>query len=93
MIQETLNKANELNNKINELKLVLRCFEWNPSDIDKDLKDEVFSTNPELIIEFDGGDGREVQKIPIKLNSTFITLINDEIKKELKKTEKELKAL
>lgn len=60
----TLGKANELNKKIKELTEALNCFEFtHPEDESKK-----YSTNPRLIINYEGGDGRENQLIPMELS-------------------------
>ncbi len=67
----TLEKGLELNKKINQCTAVLDCFEWkdeagNPSGV---------STNPRIIIEYDGGDDREDLEVPFELNVAIIKTI------------------
>lgn len=69
---KTLEKAYELNRKIKEFTEALNCFQWS---------DEYGggSTNPRLIIEFDGGDGREEQPLPINLSDELTSFLKAEI--------------
>ncbi|MEI7829346.1 MAG: hypothetical protein WCI31_06235 [Prolixibacteraceae bacterium] len=85
-------KANTLNNKLKEFNEVLNCFGWKP-DVKKNRADIRLSLNPQLIIEYDGADGRELSKIPIRLNSVFVDLIKAEIEKEVEQLVKEFNAL
>ena len=80
---EILKKANILDKKIRELKDALSCFEWRQSFDDDELKGNYMSTNPVIIIEFDGTDDREQIKIPMQLNESFVKILKNEIKKEL----------
>lgn len=75
----TLEKANELNRKIKEFSEALNCFEWQPY-CDEERKDIRVSTNPELIIEFDG-DGREQIKLPMNLSGMLVEFLKKEIRK------------
>lgn len=84
---ETLEKANALNHKWRTLEEAINCFEW------KDRLDVIHSTNPQLIIEYDGGDDREQVKLPFQLNETLIKLLTDYIQLELEKTEVEFAEL
>ena len=68
----TLEKANELNKKIKEFQLALNCFEW-----EKEYGGG--TTNPRLIIEFDGCDGRETQSLPINLSDTLVSFLKAQI--------------
>lgn len=86
MDKETLKKANEIDAKINQLETVLNCFEW---EIDYGGG----STNPQIIIEFDRGDGRECKKLPMPLNDSLISMLKSHIKLELDFLNNELKAL
>lgn len=86
MDKETLKKANLINSKINQLETALDCFEWEPYYGGG-------STNPQIIIEFDGGDGRENQKLPMPLNDSLISILKSHIKLELDFLNNELKAL
>jgi hypothetical protein len=68
----TLEKANELNTKIQEFQSALNCFQW----------EEEYgggTTNPRLIIEFDGGDGREQRSLPMNLSDALVSFLKAEI--------------
>jgi len=69
---ETLEKANGLNKKRKEFEQALNCFQW----------EEEYgggSTNPSLIIEFDGADGREQLALPMNLSDVLIEFLKAEI--------------
>lgn len=68
----TLEKANELNRKINEFQQALNCFQW---------EDEYGggTTNPRLIIEFDDCDGRETLPLPMNLSDALVSFLKAEI--------------
>lgn len=85
---EKLKKGNELNRKISELNSALNCFEFQ-----FDENTPKISTNPRLIIEFDGGDDREQLKIPMELSDYLIDLLKMTIKSELEKNQKEFSEL
>ncbi len=68
----TLEKANALNRKINEFQLALNCFQWEQDD-------DGGTTNPRLIIEFDGGDGRETKPVPMNLSDALVSFLKAEI--------------
>lgn len=70
----TLEKANELNKKIREFQQALNCFQW-------DQEYGGGSTNPRLIIEFDGADGREKQPLPMNLSDVMVSFLKAEILK------------
>ena len=71
----TLGKANELNKKIKELTESLNCFEFtHPKDESKK-----YSTNPRLIINYDGGDGRETLPLPMNLSDALVSFLKAEI--------------
>lgn len=82
MDQEVLKKANSLNQKIKELTEALNCFEYQPY-CDDSRADIRVSTNPRLIIEYDGDGGREQIKLPMNLSDTLVDLLKGIIKKEL----------
>lgn len=68
----TLEKANMLNKKTKEFTEALSCFQW----------EEEYgggTTNPKLIIEFDGGDGRETQPLPMDLSDGLVSFLKAEI--------------
>ena len=68
----TLEKANELNRKIREFQQALNCFQW----------EEEYgggSTNPRLIIQFDGPDGRENTPLPMNLSNGLVKFLKAEI--------------
>lgn len=85
---EKLKKGNELNRKINELNSALGCFEFQYDETTPKV-----STNPQLIIEFDGGDGREQLKIPMVLSEFLTDLLKNTIKSELEKAQSEFDKL
>lgn len=96
MEKTTLNKANELDKKIREFNQALECFEWSYPGEEKPSSDENYlkhSTNPRLIIDFDGPDGREQQTIPMVLSDTLITILKNTIEELRDKTIKEFKNL
>lgn len=70
---KTLETANDLNEEIKYFNEALNCFEWETIDGSK------ISTNPRLIIEFDGSDDREQLKLPLVLSETMIEFIKKEI--------------
>jgi len=86
---EKLKKGNELSQKINELNDALNCFEWWEFDEDA----PKVSTNPRLIIEFDGADGREQAKVPMNLSEFLTDLLKNTIKSELEKAQSEFDKL
>ena len=72
---QTLGKANALNQKIREFTEALNCFEWtHPED-----ESQKYSTKPRLIIDFDGGDGREQIALPMNLSDTLVSFLKAEI--------------
>jgi hypothetical protein len=70
---QTLKKANDLNQKIKELNEALNCFEWSPEESIAPI-----STNPRILIEFDG-DGREQIKLPLVLSDVLVAILKKEI--------------
>ena len=89
MDDEKLQQANKLKQRINEFKEALNCFEWtHPEDVS--LK---YSTDPRLIIEFNGGDGREQIPLPLILSNEFILFMKQEIGNGLQAAEKEFEDL
>jgi hypothetical protein len=88
----TLEKANELNRKIKQFSEALNCFEMEPY-CDGERNNVRVSTNPQIIIEYDGGDERELIKIPMALNEVLINFLLKEIKTGLDKTVEEFNAL
>jgi len=71
----TLNKANDLNRKINEITDILRCFTW-PDDMGP----KNISRFPLLIIEFDSEEGgRDHRKLPIEMSDDMIAYIKNEL--------------
>lgn len=76
MNEATLVEANFLNKKIKALEKALTCFQW----------EEEYgggSTNPTIIIEYDGGDGRDQQPIPMEIGPELTDFLKTQIKKEL----------
>ena len=71
----TLEKANDLNRRIKEFTEALNCFEWTHPE-DETIK---YSTNPRLIIDFEGGDGREQIKLPMNLSNNLVEFLKEEI--------------
>jgi len=84
----TLGKANKLNREIQEFYEALNCFEYQSEGLTTGI-----STNPRLIIEFDGGDDREHLTLPMNLSETLTDYLKSEIKKGLKKAVDEFNAL
>lgn len=70
----TLERANELNRKIRECKETLDCFDLRNGEM-------IYSLNPRLIIEFEGGDGREQHPLPLNLSNELVSFIKAEIVK------------
>lgn len=103
MDKETLKKANELSNLIEELKKALLCFEYDENEIPNSWKNEgeklppkMVSTNPKLIIEYDEWDEdmyRHQQPIPIVLSDFLIDVIKQHIETNLKNLKQEFKNL
>lgn len=94
---DKLIKANELDYEIQNLKNILDCFEWNPEDdlgSDK-AHPKSITRNPEIIIEFDAGDGngRETIKLPKRHTDAWITNIKNQISADLEFRKKEFKEL
>ena len=99
MTTDKLKKANELSKLINEHKSALCCFEYDANEHfnstlpeDKRLPPKMFSTNPQLIIEYDG-DGREQQIIPMVLSDILVETLKQSIKENLIYLEKQFKDL
>jgi len=96
MDKETLKKANELARLMEEHESALLCFEWDVNQYDNysradddQLPPKYVSTNPRLIIEFDGNDGREQQMIPMVLSDALVEFIKENIKENLSRLKKE----
>ncbi len=95
MKNETLQRAKQLEQQIKEFKSAMSCFEWGwygsedekPDDFKPD------STNPKVIIEFDGGDGREQIALPMSLSDAFIEFMKKEITAGLTEAQSELDEL
>lgn len=68
---KTLEKGVDLQRKINQCADVLNCFTWRYEDV----RSTEISTNPTIIIEFDGCDGREEAEVPFDLNAEIIEAI------------------
>ena len=82
----TLQKANELNQKIKKLTEALHCFEW------PDTKE--VSRNPLIIIEYDDYEGyREKQLLPFGLSQELIQVLKTEIKANIYKAVQEFNEL
>lgn len=73
---ETLEKANDLNRKIKEFTGALSCLEWHPDPEDDSLK---YSTKPRLIIDFDGGNGREQVALQMALSDELVAFLKAQI--------------
>jgi regulator of sigma D len=82
----TLQKANQLNSKINACTEALSCFSWSDS------QGKIHSTRPKIIVEFDG-DGREQAELPFQLSEDLIDLLKNHIIKERDKLVKEFNDL
>lgn len=74
MTIDTFYKAHDLNKKLNELNQALNCFEYRYSEHSAPI-----STNPRIIIEYDGGDDREQISLPIALSNTLVEILKAEI--------------
>ncbi|WP_419033421.1 hypothetical protein [Dysgonomonas gadei] len=99
MENETLKKANELNELINEYESALCCFEYDQNEYfnntlpeGKKLPPRMITTNPRLIIEYDG-DGREQQLIPMVLSDVLVELLKQSIKENLAELKRQFKDL
>lgn len=94
---ETLNKANSLKRKIDELKSIASCFYYPQYNEEGNETGEVclgMSRNPKIIIEYDDyEDGREEFKLPIILSEKFIQFIFNESASELQKCIEEFESL
>ena len=78
MATKKIEKANELSKKINEFTEALNCFEWQPYNDPK--REHIrISTNPKLIIEFDGVDGRDAVPLPMNLSDALVSFLKAEI--------------
>lgn len=73
MDKVTLIKANELDRKIKEFTEALNCFQW-PDDYGG------VSTNPRIVIEYDDGDGRASQPLPMNLSNELVEFLKREIR-------------
>jgi len=74
MTDETLNKGNDLRDKIRACKAVLASFAWEPM-FDGDIS---YTRHPQLIIESDDGDeSREQFKVPGEVAPDMLTHIRD----------------
>lgn len=74
MTEETLAKANALQQKIREFKMALLCFE-------EEYEGLVIDKTPRLILDFDDlDDGRDQVKIPMALNASLIEFLKEEIR-------------
>lgn len=83
----TLERANALNRKIKTLSEALNCFEY------KDDNGKVYSTDPALVIDYEGGDGRESLAIPMYLNEKLIHVIKSNVVEELRQAVTEFNSL
>ncbi|MFH2032067.1 MAG: hypothetical protein ABIJ40_15840 [Bacteroidota bacterium] len=83
----TIDKANELNQKIREFSEALNCFEWTPIE-----NEPPVSLNPRLIIEYDN-DGREQTAIPMNLSNAMVEFLKTEIIKGRDRAVAEFNAL
>lgn len=87
MNYKTLGRANEIARMIIENESALCCFEW-----EKEYGGG--SRNPQLIIEFDDGDGgRKQQKIPMVLSDFIVNMIKQAIHANLSVLRKEFEML
>lgn len=86
MDDKILDRANEIARMIREDESALCCFEW-PEEYGG------HSRNPQLIIEFDGCDGREQVKIPMILSECLTNILKDAIKSNLNKLKNEFEEL
>ena len=83
----TLNAALELRSKINLFSEALNCFDWTSDN------GIVISCHPQLIIEFDGPDGRDQVPISTELNKEVIDLLKDWFAANLKAVTDEFEKL
>jgi len=94
---ETLNKANDLKRKIEQLQDITSCFYYPKYDNEGNETGELdfnHSRKPKIIIEFDDfEDGREEFKLPLTPSEKFIKTIFEESAKELQKTIAEFESL
>lgn len=100
MNKDTLQKANELAQKIREHEQALYCFEYDHNyyarDENPDLEPDMRSTNPQLIIEHDDTEeweGRTTTPIPMILSDYLIEAIKLSIKDSLKRLQTEFETL
>ena len=79
MTKEKLSQANQLEKQINEFESANKCFWFSESTLKSD--GSRYSTNPQLLIEFDNhdGDGRDTIKLPMVLSDDFIEFMQDVI--------------
>jgi len=82
----TLEKANDLNRKIKQFNNALDCFQW-------EAEYGGGTTNPQIIIEFDGCDGREQQPIPMFLSDEMLGFLKESIIKGRKNALDEFNSL
>lgn len=87
MTTEQLTQAKELHRKITACNNALDCFEWDLGKLGKR------STNPSIIIEYDGPDGREKVRLPFEINEPFFVILQAAIRDHKEMYEKEFKAL
>jgi hypothetical protein len=86
MTNELLQQANELKKKIDALKVIGDCFEFNAAG-------KTYSLNPLLIIEFDGPDGREQRKVPLAINYEMHKSLMKYVKEGIESAENEFNNL
>ena len=74
-----------MDQQIQQLEKVNDCFFYDSRDFETDKVNPtpVHSTKPQLIVEFDGPDGREKEWLPMELNNAFIDMIQNEISQKL----------
>jgi len=89
MKKETLEKANELVDRIQQLQQSFECFEYIHDDGNGDISEPI-----SLIIAYDDADdGRCQQHIPIDLNDEFIGILKGRIIQGIERASAELEAL
>jgi len=96
MDQEKLKKANKLNSEIKTLEESLMSFEWSEGDYNPEIKktkENTYSTNPTLQINYDAGDCREGLELPGIINDKFITILKKYIEDELLEKKNEFRRL
>lgn len=88
MNAETFKRANQLHGDIKQFEEALNCFEWKASP-----DSPAISTNPVIIVEYDGDESRCRTKLPINLSTVLIAILKDELIKGKIEAQKEFDSL